>query len=113
MKRKQTVSGVGFLALLLMLFLAYSTQVVAGQEAVTWADNEDYQVAAAANYDEPGGWTSEGDNDAEGEAEETDEGSWNNPDDTDADSSIEMPSDEEDSPPAYEEDDTAMEDDTE
>ena len=106
MKRNQTVAGVGFLALLLMLSPVYSTDVLPGQEAVAWADNEDYQVAAAADYNEPGGWTSEGDNDAEGEAEETDEGSWNNPDDTDADSSIEMPSDEEDSPSAYEEDDT-------
>ena len=112
MKRNKRVSVVGVLALLLTVVFVFSTNALAGQEAVTWEDNEDYQIAAAADYDDAGGWTNEGDNDSEGEAEETDEGSWNNPDNADEDSPIETPSDEEDLP-AYQEDDTAMETDTE
>ena len=104
MKGNQRFTVVGVLALLLTLLLVLSNNALARQQAVTVAVNEDYQLAADTDEDS-GGWTNEGDYDSEGEAEETDEGSWYNPDDAGEDSPTETPSDEEDLPPAYEEDD--------
>ena len=112
MKRNKRVSVVGVLALLLTVVFVFSTNALAGQPTVTGAVNEDYQVVADTDYDDSGAWTNEGDNDSEGEAEQTDEGSWESPGEADEESPTETPSDEEDFPPAYQ-DDTAMESDTE